>query len=242
MQAYPTAKPQVRVNRPWIAYDLHANEVASGGLGFGSSREAIRQNCQPFLESCASPDLVRSRSTSHELATISPRSPPALQVLQAEEQEQRRRHRRGRGERSPIDLRRHLDLNNLHRHPDLPRSPQVFGGVLASLLKRPDTRDGVPAVVRELCARLIANDCEELKEVRAAALTSRHQPRGEPPLVPPASPLPLVALQVGIFRVPGDAKEVADVAAAVNRGGDVVELVRSCSSAHTVAALLPRLP
>jgi len=88
-------------------------------------------------------------------------------------------------------------------------SVAVFGGVLASLAKRPDTRNGVPAVVRLLCARLLKGDCAELREM-------------------------------GIFRVPGDAAEVATVAAAINRGGDVAEIVAACSSAHTVAALLKK--
>ena len=55
---------------------------------------------------------------------------------------------------------------NPHPNPNANPSPHPNLNPAPNQVKRPDSRGGVPAVVHLLCARLLAGDCAELKEVR----------------------------------------------------------------------------
>lgn len=86
-------------------------------------------------------------------------------------------------------------------------SSGIFGAHLSSVLQRPDTENGIPAVVRVLIAKLQANNYEGM--------------RGE-----------------GVFRVPGDQREMQEIRKNINQGSEMTALVDSCSNLHSVAGLL----
>ena len=90
-----------------------------------------------------------------------------------------------------------------------PSAPtDFFGGDLQHLLRRPDTANGIPAVVAVLMERLQSNGGID-------GIQSE-----------------------GIFRVPGDSSEMQGMRAQINGGADVRQLVATCQNEHSVAGLL----
>ena len=90
-----------------------------------------------------------------------------------------------------------------------PSAPtDFFGGDLQHLLRRPDTANGIPAVVAVLMERLQSNGGID-------GIQSE-----------------------GIFRIPGDSSEMQGMRAQINGGADVRQLVATCQNEHSVAGLL----